>query len=522
MFLLKIKKILLPKTLFGRLIILPSLAIIVSFIIIFVIVGYTQYHYLKTNIEHNSKVIMKEIFASLEKYLLLDDYAEIESIMRRFSLIESIESISLINAQNIPLIEIKKDKNQEIQTSYNSPNRYKIIHSSNNMLISTKERLHSYILYAPIIKAKELWYIRLEINKDYSYSKVLNLFIFGTFLALLFIVLVSTIIYFIINRPLKDIKALTHFSWELDKRIGEQTYIVTPIREINDLTESLNRLSNKLYKNQIIMNEQYVALEEFNEKLSLKVEEEVIKNREKDIILFKNSRLITLAEMIGNIAHQWRQPLNSIALLAQSLEMMYELDELSKEDFHNDITEIMLQVNYLSQTIDDFRELVKENKSDEPFEVSNVIMQTHKLIKPALNNVGIHIYLELEKNITLHFGNAQIFSQALLNLLNNAKDALLMKDESYQKEIHVRLKQSLQSIKLIVCDNGGGLDETIVEKIFDPYFTTKSKSNGTGLGLSIAKSIVEKDFCGRLYAYNNDKGACFVMEFVQQQPLSSL
>ena len=517
----KIKNIFLPKTLFGRLILLPSSAIIVSFIVISSLVGYYQYNYARANIQHNSQVLLKEISASIEKYLLLDDFAEIESIMRRFCLIDPIASISLIDMKNTPLLQVKKNEEGELSVTYNSAKRYETQYLHSKDLVYIEEDRHAYVLYSYLAKGNEVWWIRLEISKDASYARLMNLLIFGTSIALFFILLLSFIIFTIINRPLTEIASLTLFSSKLHKNIGEKCLVKSSISEIDDLTLSLNKLSQKLLANQDIMQDQYAKLEEFNAELTTKIEEEVRKNREKDLILLKHSRLATLAEMIGNIAHQWRQPLNAIALHVQSLEISYTLDELNEDELRSYVGDIMHQVEYLSKTIDDFRELVKDDQKEEPFNPFEVIMGTHKLIESSLKYANISLTLELEEDLMLTHGNAQTFSQALINILNNAKDALQAQNEEKTKEIKIELKRVLDKIEVRICDNGGGVNEEIIEKIFDPYFTTKHKSNGTGLGLSIAKTIIQEDLKGLLYVYNKQEGACFVMQFDQEQIPSS-
>lgn len=260
------------------------------------------------------------------------------------------------------------------------------------------------------------------------------------------------------------------------------------------------------------MNVQHRELQEFNEELTSRVEEEVEKNREKDLILINNSRLAALGEMIGNIAHQWRQPLNAIAIMIQSVHVSYELEDLPKEKFDEFVKDSMAQVNYLSKTIDDFRDMIKDDKHDEAFDVGELISKTFTLLEPSLKSSDIDASLDLEKKVVASHANAKALSQAFINILNNAKDVLQHQNKN-GKLITISLKKNQNKVQITICDNGGGVPQEIMGKIFDPYFTTKHQANGTGLGLYVSKNILNNEMGGDLYAKNVDDGACFIIEF---------
>ncbi|EDZ62200.1 sensor histidine kinase [Sulfurimonas gotlandica] len=505
-----IKNIFLPKTLFGRLIILPSVSVFLGFLIITFLAGYNQYSFVKEELEHDSKVIIKELSASLEKYLLLHDYGEIESIMRRFSLIEVIQSISLIDENSMPLLTIRKDVNKELQLEINTDKKYTNIEKHAGFFFT--EDNHSYFSYKPIGNSVKKKWVMVEMSKEIGYARLMDLLLLVNITGIILIGFLSFIIYKIIYQPLKHIEYLTSFSSTLHKSYGVNCEVNSSIYEINSLADSLNQLSQELLKNQAIRTKQNEELRVFNTELTSRVEEEVLKNREKDILLLNNSRLAALAEMIGNIAHQWRQPLNAIALLIQSLQISYELDDLNKKEFNEFVDDSLLQVDYLSRTIDDFRDLTKDEIDNEPFNVSEILSKTFRLIEPSLMNASIQSTLDIQDGIICHHSSANALSQAIINILNNAKDALIQQDVN-EKEIHIQLKQVGTTIEISINDNAGGIPTEIIEKIFNAYFTTKHQSNGTGLGLYISKKIINKEMDGRLEVINNAKGACFRIVF---------
>ena len=505
----KLKTFFIPKTLFGRLIILPSVSVFFGFLLVTLVIGYNQYNYVKEDIKQDAKTIIKELSATLEKYLLLNDYGEVESIIRRFSLIKSIQSISLIDEKAKVLLSVQKNLQKELVLEINPGTTYK--NTKEHTIMFFEENKSSYISYKPLGDTSHNKWVRLEINKDASYSKLVDLFIIANITVILLIAFLAFLIFKIIYKPMQQIKYLTSFSSTLHRTFGSSCKVESSIDEINSLSESLNQLSLELLKNQTTMRQQNQALQNFNTQLTSRVEEEVLKNKEKEIMLFNNARLVAIAEMIGNIAHQWRQPLNAIALQIQSVQFSYELGELTKEEFNEFAEDSLLQVSYLSQTIDDFRDLTKDTQKDEAFNVSQTLSKTFNLVEASLKNASIVCNLDIQEDVMCNHSNANALSQAIINILNNARDALLVK-AIHKKTIDIQLKQEDSKIQITICDNAGGIPADILEKIFDPYFTTKHQSNGTGLGLYISKKIINKDLQGFLEVSNNEKGACFTIE----------
>jgi C4-dicarboxylate-specific signal transduction histidine kinase len=320
-----------------------------------------------------------------------------------------------------------------------------------------------------------------------------------------------------LNRPIQEIGKLTEFSSNLGDQFGLKIDIITQVNEIQALAYSLNKLSQKLYSNKTIMLEQQEKLQQFNDELWKQVEEETRKNREKDAILVQQSRLAALGEMIGNIAHQWRQPLNAIAIEIQDLDLSYQLGELSDKEVSISTQEIMKHVLYLSQTIDDFRDLVQANKCYEPFLVSEVIFKILELMSSTFKASSIKLVLHIDESIIANHGSSQGLSQAIINILSNAKDILVQNNSENEREITLRLSQVLNDnfskTVLSIEDNGGGIESDIVSKIFDPYFTTKHQSQGTGLGLYISKNIIEQELLGTLQVVATKHGTLFSIEW---------
>jgi len=227
-------------------------------------------------------------------------------------------------------------------------------------------------------------------------------------------------------------------------------------------------------------------------------------------MLIRQGRLAALGEMIGNIAHQWRQPLNTLALIVQELPWYYDHGQFSKEYLDANVTRAMQVINHMSKTIDGFRNFFEPNKERLSFRVSDVLAQTISMVEAAFHELRLEIEVQAEPDIFVD-GNPNEFSQVILNILMNAKDALLERKVDTPKVV-VRLFQEAAKAVLTVSDNAGGIPLDIIDKIFDPYFTTKGPDQGTGIGLFMSKTIIEKNMNGTLSARNTETGAEFRIE----------
>ncbi|MDD2539439.1 MAG: PAS domain-containing protein [Desulfuromonadaceae bacterium] len=226
--------------------------------------------------------------------------------------------------------------------------------------------------------------------------------------------------------------------------------------------------------------------------------------------LLLQSRLAAMGEMINNIAHQWRQPLNNIGLIVQNLQYSFASGELTKIEFDADVDTIMQIAKYMSSTINDFRNFFRQDKEKCAFLISIAVIQATGLLTAALKDGYIDLELQLDENVEV-FGYMNEYMQALLNIIANAKDVLL---ERAIKEPRIAIRAfSENSLSVVtVRDNAGGIDEKILPKVFDPYFTTKGAGNGTGIGLYMSKIIIEKNMGGRLTVSNIPSGAEFRIE----------
>lgn len=231
--------------------------------------------------------------------------------------------------------------------------------------------------------------------------------------------------------------------------------------------------------------------------------QDITEEKEKDNLIIQQSRFAAMGEMIGNIAHQWRQPLSSISAIASGAKLRYKNGILSDEELEDIFDKIKSHTVFLSNTIDDFRNFFSKDKEKQDFNVKNVVSQSISLIEASYLSNKIKLYVEnVDDNLFIN-GSSSELAQVFLNILNNAKDVLVSKNLD-EKVVFIKCyKQNHQAV-VEIYDNGGGIDKDIKLKIFEPYFTTKHKAQGTGIGLFMSKNIIEQHFDGLLMAKNKD------------------
>ena len=261
-----------------------------------------------------------------------------------------------------------------------------------------------------------------------------------------------------------------------------------------------------LYRNRMLHQKQ-LELNILNESLEERIKEEVTKNLDNERLLLEQSKLASMGEMIGNIAHQWRQPLAVTNLAASIIKKKNARGILKKEDIDKKIEDIEQNLQYMSNTIEDFLNYFKPNKQKENFNITENIKKVLNLTNVSLENKQIKLYLNTKENLEA-YGFADEFVQVVLAIINNAIQAMEDKEE---KKLNIDVFKEAEKVFIEVSDSGGGIPENIIKKIFEPYFTTKHQFQGTGLGLYISKMIIENSMNGELNVMNTNKGARFTI-----------
>jgi signal transduction histidine kinase len=317
-----------------------------------------------------------------------------------------------------------------------------------------------------IIKANSLCYIILPLN--------------------------TKILYFAYKENIEYIDTIAEIFYSLSEKIN---FAISVCHKNKELKYNLVKKSEKL--------------SDVQKELELKIYEAIETTKVEDRISLEQSKLAIMGEMISMIAHQWRQPLSVVKMIIQTMELKNRLDSLSKDEITDTIKQASETIDFMSGTINDFRNFFNPNKKRELISLNHVIHGTLNFIKGSLSANSI----TLEESL-LYAGEVEIitgeFTQVILNILNNSKDALIQNNID-DKKITIQTYDDKSNIYICIIDNGGGIDKNIIDKIFDPYFSTKSNS-GTGIGLYMSKVIIESHMHGLLTATSEENETKFCIE----------
>ncbi len=276
--------------------------------------------------------------------------------------------------------------------------------------------------------------------------------------------------------------------------------------QIPILIEQMKRLECGLYIKKEYRHELLYTIEALRQK-DVALENSLKALKEKEEFLFQKAKMADMGEMIGNIAHQWRQPLAINNAILSILKEKSKMDILDNTELLAKLEEMENNIQYMSKTIDDFMRFYHPEKKKTLFTVSDVVEHALTIMRPVLKKAGITLdFNDISDAYVKGYMNE--YTQVVVSILTNAKDAL-MERKTKEGRIDVTLSKHNGNITLAISDNAGGIEAEHMQKVFDPYFTTKHKSMGTGLGLYISKMIIEKNMGGTLRVENSDEGAAF-------------
>ncbi|WP_420266576.1 PAS domain S-box protein [Candidatus Magnetominusculus dajiuhuensis] len=257
-------------------------------------------------------------------------------------------------------------------------------------------------------------------------------------------------------------------------------------------------------------------LKQLNTNLEKMVAEETGKRQQQEQMMIQQSKMASMGEMLGLIAHQWRQPLNAISLLVQDVKEAYDCGELNGEYMKSSVDTTVAQTIFMTKTIDDFKNFFIPTREKIHFNVKTAVQEIISMFEQIFKKSSVDISMRTMQNtIVFTDGYPNEFKQVILNILNNSKDAITSRRESDYNiqgiiEIYISNDEERDKIIISLRDNGGGISGHIIDKIFEPYFTTKGKA-GTGIGLYMSKTIIETNMGGSLTVQNVDGGAEFII-----------
>jgi signal transduction histidine kinase len=346
-------------------------------------------------------------------------------------------------------------------------------------------------------------YLNIEINRDIE--KIFIVLLISTLIAFAILSYLST-------RLKNSFDTLGDFFKKASKKYVKIDVDKIFFEEFKALGESINVMVEKKLQDED-------RLKDINKELGIRVEREIKSRREKELLLIQQSKMASMGEMIGNIAHQWRQPLSELSTIFMNINFKYRKNNLSSEYIEQKILQSEQIIEYMSNTIDDFRNFYSINKNKEKFSLLEACEETINILKSILKYHDINYVMKIDKEIYID-GYKSEFEQALLNIISNSKD-ILVQNSVLDANIKIYSKIEYDSVVLVIEDNGGGIKTEPIDKIFEPYFTTKHQSKGTGIGLYMTKMIIENNHLALLRAYNINNGARFEIIFEKNYIIDS-
>jgi C4-dicarboxylate-specific signal transduction histidine kinase len=317
-----------------------------------------------------------------------------------------------------------------------------------------------------------------------------------------YISLILISFFIILNIILNPLKSLTNM---FEKLANNEEEVAIPHYKHNDEFGKLIRAAEK-YK---LINKRTQELlketQDYKENLEKKVQTEIEVRREREKALIQQSKLASMGEMIGAIAHQWRQPLNELSIRIQKLRYQYQNDKINEQFIQEFIEKNTKTIDFMSKTIDNFRNFFRIDKNKTTFHVKNAIEDVLNILDAQLKNN--YISLNFEGNDFSIDGFKTEFEQVIMNVISNSKDAFLS-NKIEKPVIDIRLEEH----KIYIQDNAGGIPENILDRVFEPYFTTKQQGDGTGIGLYMSKMIIDENMNGKIYLQNKNNGILITIE----------
>ena len=238
--------------------------------------------------------------------------------------------------------------------------------------------------------------------------------------------------------------------------------------------------------------------------------------RSKDLFIAKQTKFAAMGEMISMIAHQWRQPLTGMGMTIENLKLDIELGDVDEKRWEGELETLSEQIHYLSGTIDNFKNFFRPNQKVQTFDVAKFMDESLMLIASTFKSHGINIIKNYTEglSVTTHKND---LTQIVLNIVKNAKDAYVLNDIKTSRDIEIATYSESDSVIISIKDYAGGIPDEIIEKIFDPYFSTKDEKNGTGLGLYMSKMIIEEHLHGSLDVMVKDNTTTFIIKIINIQ-----
>ena len=431
---------------------------------------------------------------SAKAWVLSNDYIGLEEVVHNFEIYDDLIFASVMNMDGKIIAHSDRSKvgqyvSDEKRISYlkkmlepiTDHNREEKIFAQNDKYIDIVNVIHNGDMHIGVV--------HLRLDQSIRHKNIDSIVIQGIIFTFISLIIGVFFAFLTANSLTKRLSEL--ISAMKDIRHGSKNVRVEVhgAKEVRQLSREFNLMLDTIRENE------------------KKIQTANTKAHNQEEIMISQSRHAAMGEMISMIAHQWRQPISVIAMGANNILADVKLEMINEDSLLNNAENIINQTQELSKTIDDFRNFFKPVQVSQEILPEDVLSEALGVIGKSIENNNIEVVIEAKETKSINTYSRELM-QVLINILNNAKEVLVAR-ETENKKIFIFIQDNNNEVIIEICDNGGGIQKDIQDKIFDPYFTTKGTASGTGLGLYMSKTIIEKHLKGSLNTYNKDNGACF-------------
>ena len=432
--------------------------------------------------------------------LALEDYASLDHFLRHATGLPGLRKVVATDAKGFVLAALSRTTDTSAAELADGPATVNvpIILRQSTQLSGT-----TLLVWQPVQAGGLLGWLQLTYSLEEITQLQHQIWRHGVILSLVETLIGISLVVLLLRRPLRAISKLSGFARDLPQHKGMTLPVERFVTEVQDLSESLNYASTELYRIE-------QELLELNRTLEARVDDEVAKSREKDALLLQQARYQTLGELLVNIAHHWRQPLNNIGARIQENAWMLANGELLPENAMAAADQVMQELKQLSRSIVGFQLLCRPAVPNETVLPSDAVNRSILMVRDSYQQLGVSFELNLISEQELQ-GALQDLVQCILNLFTNARDAIVARhDVTGRITVNIAM-QTPDSLSIVVSDTGGGIPQQLLNSLFDPYVTSKARTQGVGLGLFVVRQIIEQRFNGTVTAGNQAEGAVITM-----------
>lgn len=497
----------LPRRLHTRLLLAITLAMAFGILGLSFWTATSQSRQLLAARQQQAELLTRNLAEGSAHSYVLEDYAALDHFLRHSMGLPGVRRVVASDENGVILTDFTRvSDSAEPQLNVGGGERINVPAEPSASLVHAGTML---VVWQPVLAGDLLGWLQVSYGLEEVAALQRQIWRNGIIFALAEVVGGIVLIAWLLRRPIRSISRLSGFARDLPQHKGMTLPVERFVTEVQDLGESLNYASTELCRIE-------QELLELNRTLEARVEDELAKSREKDALLLQQARYQTLGELLINIAHHWRQPLNNIGARVQENAWLLANGEIPPENAMAAADLIMQDLKQLSRSIETFTLLCRPALPDQVVLPSDAVKRAILMVQDSYQQAGISFELKLGAEQELQ-GSLQDLVQCILNLFSNARDAVVAGHDAaglIRVEIDVEEQKRLT---IAVSDTGGGIPPQLLHSLFDPYVTSKFRTQGVGLGLFVVRQIIEQRFNGTVIAANQGRGAVITIAIPLKQ-----